>query len=328
MVVRRVLKGERLSFDDAVKLFEDMFEGRLLPEQTAAVLAVMAFRGETPEEVAAAIVVAEKKKVKVKHAVEGVVDTCGTGGDGAGTFNISTASALLLRSLGVPVAKHGNKAVTGVTGSADIVEAVGLKVAKDAEEAKRELEEKRFAFLFAPGFHPAFANVAHVRRALGVPTIFNILGPQINPCNPSSQLVGVYSVDKAKVVAEANRLLGRKNRAFVSSTDGLDEVSPKAETVVIEVRNGSVKEYTFDPKKLLGRYFDVPRVSSREQAIRVFEEALSYKNEEASLCVALNTAFALYAAGVCDVDEGFKKALSAIKDGAVVEALRELRDVS
>ncbi len=327
-MVKRVLKGERLSFDDALKLFEDMFEGRLLPEQTAAILAVMAFRGETPEEVAAAITVAEKKKVRVEHAVDGVVDTCGTGGDGASTFNISTASALVLRSLGVPVAKHGNRAVTGITGSADVVEALGLKVAKDAGEAKKELEEKNFVFLFAPGFHPAFAKVAPVRKALGVPTIFNILGPQINPCDPSSQLVGVYSVEKARVVAEANRLLGRKDRVFVSSTDGLDEVSPKAETVVIEVRDGSVKEYTFDPKKLLGRYFDVPRVSTKEQALKVFEDALSYKNEEASLCVALNTAFALYAAGVCDVDEGFKKALSAIKDGAVLETVRELKDVS
>ena len=327
-MVKRVLRGEKLSFDDALKLFEDMFEGRLLPEQTAAILAVMAFRGETPEEVAAAITVAEKKKIKVEHAVDGVVDTCGTGGDGAGTFNISTASALVLRSLGVPVAKHGNRAVTGVAGSADIVEALGLKVAGNAEEAKKELEEKRFTFLFAPGFHPAFAKVAPVRKALGVPTIFNILGPQINPCDPSSQLVGVYSVEKARVVAEANRLLGRRNRVFVSSTDGLDEVSPKAETVVIEVRDGSVKEYTFDPQKLLGRYFDVPRVSTKEQALKVFEEALSYKNEEASLCVALNTAFALYAAGVCDVDEGFKRALSAIKDGAVLEMLKELKDVS
>ena len=326
-LVKKVFQGKTLGFDEARSVFDAVFEGELSSEEVAAFLVALALRGETPEEVAAAIDVADAKKIRVEHQVKDVVDTCGTGGDGRGTFNVSTASALVLASIGVAVAKHGNRAVTGKVGSADIVGHIGIAIAETPDEAAKMLKEHGFAFLFAPRFHPAFAKVAPVRRALGVPTIFNLLGPQVNPCDPVAQLVGVYSYRKAKVVAEALYLLGRRNRVIVTSEDGLDEVSSAAPTKVLEVRDQGVKEWIFYPQKLLGNTFEVPVVSTKEEAFEVFDGAISGRNERAAKVVALNAAFAMYALGLCDVDEGYRRALEAIGSGSVEEYVGRIKGV-
>ncbi|BAT72278.1 anthranilate phosphoribosyltransferase [Thermosulfidibacter takaii ABI70S6] len=325
-LLKRVLKGERLCFEEACVLFEELFEGRLENEQVAGILTAFAVRGETPEEVAAAIKVADSKKVRVEHSLKEVVDTCGTGGDGKGTFNVSTAVAFTLVALGIPVAKHGNKAVTGKVGSADVVESLGIPIVEEPDSARAFLENKRFAFLFAPKFHPAFAKFASVRRSLGIPTIFNLLGPQINPCDPEAQIVGVYSPEKAEVVAQALALLGRKNRVVVCSEDGLDEVSTNAATAVFEIRDGKVKKWSFEPEKVLGSSFPVPVAEDREVALRIFTEAIDGKHEAAAKTVALNAAFALYASGKSDIDEGYEMTLRAIRDGKVGAKIEELKD--
>ncbi len=322
-MAKRVLKGERLSFEEAKSLFDAVFDGQYPTEVVAGVLVAMSLRGETPEEVAAAIEAADERKLRVEHGVSPVVDTCGTGGDGSSTFNVSTASSLVVRALGLAVAKHGNRAVTGKMGSADILERLGVRICKSPSEARRELEGRRYAFLFAPGFHPAFAKVAGVRRALGVPTIFNLLGPQVNPCRVDAQVIGVYSPAKARVVAEALSLLGRKGRVVVCAEDGLDEVNTEGSTLVFEV-DGGVKHWRFEAAKLMGREFPIPRIEDEEQGEKVFLGAISGKNREAASAAALNAAFALYAAGVASVEEGYGMAMRAIDEGAVVDVLREL----
>jgi len=323
-LVKKVFKGETLNFHEASLLFSSMFEGRLAPEIVSSVLIALSLRGEAPEEIAAAIQEADKRKVKVDY--QGFcVDTCGTGGDGSSTFNISTAAALVVRSLGYAVAKHGNRSVTGKMGSADIAESIGLSLCNTKEEAAAELESKRFAFLFAPSFHPAFATVAKIRRTLGVPTIFNLLGPQINPVDLTAQVIGFYSKEKMERVAQALLLLGRDNRVLVSSDDGLDEVSSNDETLVIELRGGRLHRFKFRPEKVLGRRFPVTRIKDRREAVEVFMKSITDFGPEAEI-VALNVAFALYAAQVCDIDQGYKLAIEAVSSGAVLETLKELKD--
>ena len=325
VAVKKLFSGKDLSFEEASSLFAALFDGDMDDSIIASVLVALAIKGEAPEEVAAAIVEANRRKVRVPTTCL-VVDTCGTGGDGAGTFNISTASAFVLKTLDVKVAKHGNRSVTSKVGSADIVEFLGIPILTDPYKAKSFIEEKGFAFLFAPYFHPAFKRVAPVRKKLGIPTIFNMLGPLINPADPYAQLIGFYSFSKMEVAASALRLLGVENRVLVSSEDGLDEVSTEKPTKILELRDGKIKSYTFDASKLIGSSFPVPRVSSKEEALSVFYGAISGENSEASKVVALNTAFALYAAGVADVDEGYKMALTAIKEKRVISEIEKLKD--
>ena len=324
VVVKKLFSGKDLCFKEASSLFAALFEEDIEDSTIASVLVALAIKGETPEEVAAAIAEANRRKIKVPISCL-VVDTCGTGGDGAGTFNISTASAFVLKALGVRVAKHGNRSVTSKVGSADIVEFLGIPILTDPQKAKSFIEKEGFAFLFAPYFHPAFKRVAPVRKKLGIPTIFNILGPMINPADPYAQLIGFYSVSKMEVAASALRLLGVRNRVLVSSEDGLDEVSTEKPTKILELRDGKIKSYTFNASKVVGSSFPVPRVSSKEEALSVFFNAINGEDSEASKVVALNTAFALYAAGVADVDEGYKMALNAIKEKRVFSEIERLK---
>ncbi len=323
-ITKKLFSGKNLNFEEARSLFAAIFDGKLEEVLISSSLVALAIKGEFPEEIAAAVVEANKRKIKVETPYP-VVDTCGTGGDGASTFNISTASALVIKALGIRVAKHGNRSVTGKFGSADIIEAFGIPLVTDPDKAKEYIEKYKFAFLFAPYFHPAFKNVAAIRKNLGIPTIFNILGPLINPADPFAQLIGFYSRAKMQAVAEALRFLGIVNRILVSSYDGLDEVSTQSETEIIEIRKEGVKKFAFNPCSVIGKTFAVPRITSRKEAIEIFHDAISGKNEEAAIVTALNAAFTLYAAEICDIDEGYKKAYQAIKERIVVKSLEELR---
>ncbi len=323
-VTKKLFSGKNLNFDEARVLFSAVFDGELDGNLISSSLVALSIKGEFPEEIAAALVEAGRRKVKVE-ASGTVVDTCGTGGDGSSTFNISTASAFIVKALGVKVAKHGNRAVTGKVGSADIVEMMGIPVITDRFTAGRWIEKFGFAFLFAPHFHPAFKRVAGIRRSLGIPTIFNLLGPLVNPAEPSAQLIGFFSASGMRSVAEALRILGITNRVLVRSLDGLDEVSTRSETEVLEVREDGIKSFVFRPESVIGRRFSVPRVESVREAVETFAGALSGEHEEAAKVAALNAAFTLYAAQVCDIDEGYRRAYRAIKEGAVVKGIEELR---
>lgn len=322
----KLLKGKNLTFNEAKALFDEMLKGNLKETVTSAVLVALNLKGITPEELASAIVVARENMVKVK-VEKYLVDTCGTGGDGKKTANISTISALMLRSLGYNVAKHGNRKVTGFLGSIDLAEKVNLPIASTKEEALKNLEELGFCILFARTFHPAFGKFAALRTDLKVPTVFNILGPLVNPALPKAQLIGVFSKERMRTIAQALYELGDFDRVIVHSETGFDEVVGNAETYVYEVRKEGIREWTFDPKKVLGKSVEPPTVSSEEEALIEFKKAITQPESNSAVTCALNSAFTVYAAGKEEIDRAYTNTIKAIKDGTVLETFKMLGGV-
>ncbi|HVR30394.1 MAG TPA: anthranilate phosphoribosyltransferase [Thermoanaerobaculia bacterium] len=245
--LERWIAGHDLDRAEMEALFGRLMDGAISPILQAALLAALATKGETAAEIAGAARAMRARAIRVPHHREGVVDTCGTGGDGGGTFNISTAAALVAAAAGVPMAKHGNRSVSSRCGSADVLEALGVAVQVTPESAARALDEIGIAFLFAPSLHPAMKQVMPVRRELGVCTVFNLLGPLVNPAGARRQLLGVPQprwVDThAAVLAE----LGC-DHALVVHGDGLDEITTTGETTIAEVRDGEVSRYTVRPE--------------------------------------------------------------------------------
>jgi anthranilate phosphoribosyltransferase len=271
------------------------------PEQAAFLIALRA-KGETAGEVAAAARVLRSFAVAVPTSRTPLIDTCGTGGDGAHTINISTGAALVAAACGVAVAKHGNRSVSSRCGSADVLEALGVRLDLEPEQLGALLDSEGFAFLFAPRLHPAMRAVMPVRRVLGVRTVFNLLGPLANPAGVRRQVVGVYSRQVMPVVAGALAELGAERAWVVHSDDGLDELSVCGPTRVIEVRGGAVTgELTVDPEKLgIGRasHADLAGGDARENARRLRAILEGGERSHAADAVALNAAAALLVAGV------------------------------
>src|SRR5579884_1014308 len=259
-LLNRVIEGGSLDSAGAADLMRQMMDEELTPIQLAAFLVALRAKGETADEV---VGFAHTMRERARHIeITGdLADTCGTGGDGQGTFNISTAAALILAACGQPVAKHGNRAASGRCGSADVLEALGVDVSLPPEGVARCIEEVGIGFLFAPAFHPATKFAALPRRELGVRTVFNLLGPLTNPARPRYQLLGVSSADLLDLIAESLLKLGVEAALVVHSQDGTDEISIGAPTQVREVRDGCVRAYEITPED-----FGVNR--SPEDAVR------------------------------------------------------------
>jgi anthranilate phosphoribosyltransferase len=329
-ILNRLLARENLDPAEMEALIGAVMDGGVEDVVVAAVLAALRAKGETGSEVAAAARAMRARAVAVKVAApEKSVDTCGTGGDGAETINISTAAALLVAAAGVPVAKHGNRSVSSRCGSADVLEAAGVHLDVSPEAMAALHDEVGIAFLFAPRLHPAMRAVMPVRRALGVRTVFNLLGPLTNPAGVQRQVVGVWGADVQGLMAAALADLGARCALVVHSDDGLDEISVCAPTSIIEVRDGEVADQwrvdptTFgiegiDPQSLKGG--DVGENLHRMRAILGGEE-----QSPGADAVALNAGAALYVAGVAaDLEDGFRRACEVRKSGVALERLEEL----
>lgn len=249
MTLSKVMSGQPITKEEARKLVTEMMEGNTSREEMAALLAVLAYRGETSDEISG-FAQGMIDKAKHVHLPFDVLDTCGTGGDGSNTFNVSTASAILLSSMGIKIAKHGNRSVSSKTGSADVLEILNIPFQADEAEALEALEKHSLSFFFAPVYHEAMKHVAPVRKALKQKTIFNILGPLTNPAQASTRIIGVYSRDTARKMAEAARSLPIKQALFVSGEDGLDEITTAGSTFVVELRDGRLQEYQLTPESL------------------------------------------------------------------------------
>ncbi|KDA52958.1 hypothetical protein EG19_08605 [Thermoanaerobaculum aquaticum] len=321
VAMETLLSGRELAPELMRQAFSALMGGELTPAQQAAFLVALRAKGETASEVAEAARVMREFAVRLS-APTGAVDTCGTGGDGAGTLNISTAAAILTASLGVPVAKHGNRSVSSRCGSADVLEAMGWPLTLAPEALERLLQEEGFAFLFAPAFHPAMKVVAPVRRELGLRTVFNLLGPLANPAGVQRQVVGVFSLPAQDLVAEALARLGAEHVWVVHSEDGMDELSPSVPTRVVEVREGAVvREFLLDPQTL-----GVPPVGREDllggEAVQNAQRLLAMLGGEAdpaAPAVALASAAALVVAGrAATVAEGYELASSALKHGTAL----------
>lgn len=322
VAIETLLSGQELAPEVMGETFKALMGGQLTPAQQAAFLVALRAKGETAAEVAEAARVMREFAVRLS-APPGAVDTCGTGGDGAGTLNISTAAAILTASLGVPVAKHGNRSVSSRCGSADVLEAMGWPLTLAPQASERLLHEEGFAFLFAPVFHPAMKAVAPVRRELGLRTVFNLLGPLANPAGVQRQVVGVFSLEAQEVVAQALARLGAEHVWVVHSEDGMDEISPSVPTRVVEVREGAVVQvFRLEPQSLGIAPVGAEALAGGEAAENAQRllTLLGGEADPAAPAVALASAAALVVAGkVGTVAQGYELASSALREGRALD---------
>ncbi len=325
-LLKRLSGGEALSLDEAYLLAREILSGGLSDVAIAAALTAMRCRGETAEEVAGFVKFAREVAVKVPLRVE-AIDTAGTGGDGAGTINLSTAAAVVAAAAGARVLKHGNRSASGLFGSADFMEAVGYNLDVGPEKAAEMVERVGFAFVFAPKYHPAFARVAPVRRQLPFRTVFNIVGPLANPGLVKRQLIGVSERRLLDVVGGVASML--LDTALVVYGSGVDEVSTEGPTEVVEVRRGRAERYVVTPEDFGVQKTPIPRASSREEAVALALAGLRGEHREAMVAIAVNASAALYVAGVArDFRDGYGLAVNAIREGAAYRKLVEAVEAS
>jgi anthranilate phosphoribosyltransferase len=246
--LKKLRNKENLSFNESKKAFEILMEGKASNEEIFNFLTLLSTKGEVSDEIAGGVYVLRNKSKRVN--VKNCVDTCGTGGDGMNTLNISTASALLLASMGIKVAKHGNKAVSSKCGSGDVLEALNIKIDLEPKDIEDQINKNNFGFMFAPNYHSAMKFVGPTRKKIGKRTIFNMIGPLSNPALVERQVVGVFDKKLLKIFAKALKNLNIKFAWIVNSEDGLDEISPYAKTNIVQLKNGEISELLIDPKKL------------------------------------------------------------------------------
>ena len=246
--LEKLKSKQDLTFDESKSAFEILMTGEASEDQIYDFLTLLSSKGEASDEIAGGVYVLREKSKRVN--VDGCIDTCGTGGDGMNTLNISTASALLLASMGNKVAKHGNKAVSSKCGSGDVLEALKIKIDLDPNDIEKEININNFGFMFAPNYHSAMRFVGPVRKKIGKRTIFNMIGPLSNPALVDRQVVGVFDTKLLKIFAKGLKNLKIKFAWIVNSEDGLDEISPYAKTNIMQLKNGEISEITIDPKLL------------------------------------------------------------------------------
>jgi anthranilate phosphoribosyltransferase len=322
-----------LTAEEAERAFTEVMEGRASPVQMAALLVAIRVRGATSQEVAGGVRALRRAMVPVPTEAAGLVDTCGTGGGTLTTFNISTAAALLAAGAGVRVAKHGNRSFTSKCGSADVLEALGVRLELDPEREARVLEECGIVFMFAPLHHPAMRHIGPIRRELAMPTLMNVLGPVTNPAGARRQVVGVNDPALLELIAGAFVELGHDRALVVHGEPGIDELSPLGTTEVLEVADGKVTRRTFDPSEELGwERFDAVGLEGGERDDNARKVVGVLKGElggSARAATVLNAGAAIWVAGQAKtLADGVKKAESALDAGAGYDKLRAMRDAS
>ena len=323
------LIGKRdLSSEEMASVMRQIMSGELSPVQIAGIVIALRSKGETVEEIAAAARVMRSLSAKVEVPEDiHLIDTCGTGGDGTHTFNISTASAIVAASGGAKVAKHGGRSVSSTCGSADVLEHLGVNVNLAPNEVAKSITEVGLGFMFAPAHHSAMKFAAPVRRELGVRTIFNLLGPMTNPANAKNQVIGVYQKDLVGKFARVLKLLGSGHVLVVHGMDGLDEISIGSETFVAELKEGRIIEYSVKPEDFgIGRSpLESIRAGNVEEAKKMLLDAIEGKPGPARDIVMVNAGASIYVAGLAEsIMEGAGKAEMLISSGAAKAKLDEL----
>jgi anthranilate phosphoribosyltransferase len=329
-VFRELVSPDGISPELVRRVFDTVLAGGWTPAQIAAFMVALRLRGETAPVIAAAAEAMRAAMLAVDHGLPRTLDTCGTGGDGLGTLNLSTFAAIVAAACGVPVAKHGNRAVSSRAGSADVVEALGIPLDLDPDLAAGVLREAGIAFLMAPVHHPAMRHAAPVRKELGIRTIFNCLGPLANPARATHQLIGAYDDALRPVLAETLRRLGTRRAWVVRGEDGLDEVSPHGRTRVTELDNGSIRELVIEPGD-----FGLPpsrpgviRGGEAAENARILELVLGGQDHPARDAFVLNAAAALVVAEAIQPRDATERVREVMRSGQALGTLARWRAVA
>lgn len=324
----RIVDHQEIQHNDMLSLMRQIMQGEVSPVLISAIITGLRVKKETIGEITAAAKVMREFATPVKVAdADYLVDTCGTGGDAAHTFNISTAAAFVSAAAGAQVAKHGGRSVSSKSGSADVLEALGVNLNQTPEQVADSIGKIGVGFMFAPNYHSAMKHAAPVRRELGIKTLFNILGPLTNPAGAKKQVLGVFDAKLVSILAHVLQQLGSAHVMIVNGTDGLDEITISGETRVGELRQGAVTEYTVRPEDfgLQSAPITSIQVSDSDQARAMLLSVLENKKGPARDIVLLNAGAAVYVSGVADsLAQGIRAAQRAIESGAALQKLHEL----
>ncbi|KDR95857.1 anthranilate phosphoribosyltransferase [Peptoclostridium litorale DSM 5388] len=326
VAIEKLVLGEDLEHDQMVQVMEEIMEGRAPGAQIGAFLTALKIKGETADEISAGAQVMREKSLKVDIGGQYAIDTCGTGGDALGTFNVSTAVMFIAAAAGVTVLKHGNRSVSSRCGSADVLESLGVKVDLGPEGVRKCAMELGLGFMFAPIFHSAMKNVMGVRRELGMRTIFNMLGPLSNPAKVQGQVLGVFERGLTQTFAEALRDMGCERALVVHGDDGLDEISITTSTHVSELKGGKIKSYTISPEDFgmeLSGIEDIQGGDADKNA-QIIKDILSGKRGAKRDIVLLNAGAAIYVGKKAgSMGEGVEIAKDVIDKGLALEKLQK-----
>lgn len=325
--LKKIIERKDLSETEMARMITDIFSGEITDAQVGAFMAALATKGETFEELAGAASAMRKKARRIQTSAKTVVDTCGTGGDGAKTFNISTTSAFVVAGCGVTVAKHGNRSVSSQCGSADLLEALGVKLDTAPEIVEEAVRETGIGFLFAPLYHGAMKYAAKARKEIGLRSIFNMLGPLTNPASANCQLLGVYAPELTEMFAQALRILGVKRAFVVHGHDGLDEISVCAPTRISELNDGMIRTYDINPEQFFGETAKAGDLAggSPEDNAEITKSILNSEKGPKRNIILINASAALVAAGkASNLREGIALAEKSIDSGAATSKLYSL----
>jgi len=325
--LNKIVKGNDLKEEEMSFMINEILSGNISDAQIGAFMAALATKGETIEELAGAATAMRRKALRIQVSSPAVVDTCGTGGDGAQTFNISTTTAFVVAGCDVTVAKHGNRSVSSKCGSADLLEALGVNLDTNPEIVEEAVSEIGIGFLFAPLYHSAMRYAANARKEVGLRSIFNMLGPLTNPAGADCQLLGVYAPELTEMFANALKLLGAKRAFVVHGHEGLDEISVCGLTRVSELKDGLIRTYDIDPEQFFGKQANAKELAGGgpEENAEITNKILGGEKGSRRDVVLLNASAALAAAGKADnLTQGISLAETSIDSGAAAEKLRSL----
>ncbi len=325
-LLKKLRNKENLSFEESKYAFENMMSGKLKEDEIFNFLILSSEKGETSDEIAGGVHVLRNKATSV-NVPNNTIDTCGTGGDGKNTLNISTAAALLLSSFGVKVAKHGNKSVSSKCGSADVLEKLNININLKPREVESSININNFGFMFAQGYHSAMKYVGPVRKKIGKRTIFNLIGPLSSPAKVNRQVVGVFDKKLLNIFAHALKNLNLKKALIVNSEDGLDEISPYANTKIVELNNGKIKEFILNPKDLNIKSKSFEHIVGKDPVYNAekIREIFQGKDNDFSIAVCLNAAAGLIVSEKSNnFNEAYKKLRDHILSGNVINHISKL----
>ncbi|MCD6153995.1 MAG: anthranilate phosphoribosyltransferase [Syntrophobacterales bacterium] len=329
--IEKVVNEEDLQEREMMEAMDEVMEGIATPAQIAAFITALRIKGETVMEVTGAARIMRQKATRIDARSSIIVDTCGTGGDGMNTFNISTTAAFVVAAAGITVAKHGNRAVSSGCGSADVLEALGVNISAGPEIVEECIQETGIGFLFAPRLHAAMKYAVGPRREIGIRTIFNMLGPLTNPAGATSQLIGVYDSSLTEMFAGVLKNLGTKRAFVVHGSDGLDEATVTGETRVSELKNGLITTYNITPVDFFGKKYDGEELLGADASsnAQITKDILSGRNGACRKIVLLNAALAIVAGEKAEtIQEGIAIAEDCIDSGKAIKKLQALIELS